>query len=91
MKKVLFVKREKGCETPESKAEALRKYGHLVSIKNDPISGGTIKYYSLAPLDVYDTAVEVTIIKGRVVSVRNISSNILSTLPPVNSPEFGGF
>lgn len=91
MKKVLFVKKDKGCATPEAKAEALKRHCHIISIVNDPVSGGIIKYYSLEYFDVLDKVTEVTYIGNRVVSVRNVPANIVRTLPPVNAPKFGGF
>ena len=81
MKKVLFVKKDKGCATPEAKAEALKKYCRLINIVNDPITGNTLKYYSLEGYDILDKVAEVTIINNRIVSVRNV---------PV-MPQFGGF
>ena len=90
-RKKLFVNRTRGCETPEQKAEALKRHCHIISIVNDPVSGGIIKYYSLEYFDVLDKVTEVTYIGNRVVSVRNVPANIVKTVPPVNAPKFGAF
>lgn len=86
MKKVLFVKKDRGCATPEAQAEALRKYAHLALIRNDPTTGNTVKYYTWDVLAEIGKCAEVTIAGSRVVSVRNVP---LTVLTPV--PEFGGF
>ena len=91
MKKVLFIKTDKGTRTPESKAEALRKVGHLERIVEDPITGNKIKYYSMAALSDYGLCAEVTIRGGRVVDVRKVPEEILRELAPITVPEFGNF
>lgn len=91
MKKVMFIKVDKGVRTPESKAEALRKCGHLVAIVEDPMTGNKIKYYTTAALSDYDLCAEVTIRGGRVVSVRKVSKSILHELIIPDAPMFGGF
>lgn len=83
MKSIMFIKKEKGCATLESKAEALRRVGHLERIIEDPITGSKIKYYSMPALHDYDLCAEVTIMAGRVVSVRNVPETALI--------QFGGF
>jgi hypothetical protein len=86
MKKVMFVKKERGCATPEAKAEALKKYAHLERIAQDKVTGNTIKYYSWDVLSEIGKCAEVTIAGGRVVSVRNIPEQALNPVP-----KFGGF
>jgi len=83
MKSVVFVKKEKGSASLESKAEALRKVGHLAKIIEDPITGGKVKYYTMPAMHDYNLCAEVTVMAGRVVSVRNVPETVLI--------QFGGF
>lgn len=85
MKKIMFVKKDKGCATPESQAEALKKYAHLEKIVQDRCTGNTIKYYTWDVLSEIGKCAEVTVSDGRVISVRNVPLSVL------NVPEFGGF
>ena len=90
MKKA-FGERTRGCSTPESKAEALKRHCHILCIKEDPLTGGILKYYSLEYFDVEDLIAEVTILNNRIVSVRNVKANAIKGLLPVNAPLFGNF
>jgi hypothetical protein len=87
MKKVIFIQKEKGCASLESKAEALRKHAHLEKITRDPLTGNTIKLYSMAAMHDLGLCAEVTIAAGRVVSVRNIPESAIKA----TAFEFGGF
>lgn len=92
MKQVVFIKKENGYRTPEMIYDDLRKHSKLVSIVNDPVTGWTIEYFSLAEtLGITDKVGEVTFTDGKVVSVRNVPAGVLKTVPPINVPEFGGF
>ena len=91
MKKVVFIQKDRGHSTPEQKAEALRRVGHLESIHEDPFTGNIIKYYTMAALHDYGLCAEVTISGGRVVSVRKVPESALKSVPPTTVPLFGGF
>lgn len=88
MKKLVFVKIEKDCGTPESIAEECRRNGHLLSIDRDPFLQGVRKYYSLGD---DKRPMEITVVENRVVSARRVPEAILKTLPPLNPPQFGNF
>lgn len=91
MKQVVYIKKEGGTKTPQMKADELARVAHLEAIINDPITGGTIKYYTMGALHDCGKCAEVTVVAGQVVSVRNVSEDVLRNLPPKNAPMFGGF
>lgn len=91
MKKVLFVKKDRGCATPEAKAEALRKVAHLEAIIDDPITGNRYKYYTMPALHDYNLCARVTIRGNRVAEVTKLPESVIDTVKPVNVPMFGGF
>lgn len=91
MKKVVFIKRTNGTETPEAKAEALRKVGHLEKIIEEPSTGKVLKYYTMAALTDYNLCAEVTILRGRVVQIRKLPLSILREPQKNIIPEFGNF
>lgn len=91
MKKVVFIKRTNGTETPEAKAEALRKVGHLEKVIEEPSTGTVRKYYTMDALADYNLCAEVTIIRGRVVQIRKLPLGILRTSTTIIIPEFGNF
>ena len=91
MKKIMFIEKTRGCSTPEQKAEALRRRGHLEAIAEDPITGDRIKYYTMPVLHDFKKCAEVTIRGGRVVEVRNVSEDVLKQIKARQSFIFGGF
>ena len=91
MKEVMFVKKDRGCSSPADKANALCKCGHLASMYVDPVTGHTIKYYTMYALSDYDLCAEVTVVDDKVVSVRNVPIGVLKMVGSAGSVEFGGF
>lgn len=90
MKKVAFIEKTCGFSSLEDKAEQLKKVGHLEAIIDDPITGERMKYYSMAALHDFDLCAEVVYRAGRIVSVRNVSEDILRQIK-VQAPVYGGF
>lgn len=88
MKRVVLIKREKGCNTPESIAEQCKRNGHLLAIDRDPYLQGVRKYYSLGE---DKRPMEITEVDNRVISARRVPEVVLKTLPPLNPPQFGNF
>ena len=88
MKQVIYIKKEKGCSTPESIAEQCKRSGHLLAIDRDPYLQGVRKYYSLGE---DKRPMEITEVNNRVVSARRVPEVVLKTLPPLNPPQFGNF
>lgn len=91
MKKLIFVTRDNGCNTPEAIAEDCRRRGHLVAIDRDPYLNGVRKYYQLKGKFEDKRPVEITFINNRVVSARRVPETVLKTLPPLIPPQFGNF
>ena len=91
MKKILFIEKTRGCSTPEQKAEALRRRGHLEAIAYDPMTGDKYKYYTMPVLHDFKKCAEVTIRGGRVVEVRNVSEDVLKQIKTRDAVSFGGF
>jgi len=90
MKKVAFIRKDRGSSSLEDKAEQLRRIGHLEAIVDDKLTGNRLKYYSTMAMDDFNLVAEVTIMAGRIVSVRTVSKDILRTVN-IPVPEFGGF
>lgn len=88
MKRLVYVKIEKGCVTPESIAEECRRNGHLLAIDRDPFLQGVRKYYQLGD---DKRPMEITVADNRIVSARRVPEAVLKTLPPLTPPQFGNF
>jgi hypothetical protein len=90
MKKVAFIRKDRGCSTPEMKAEALKKYAHLESIVRDEVTGDIIKYYTWDVLSEIGKCAEVVVSGNRIISVRNVpEANIRHS--GASEVLFGGF
>ena len=88
MKQVIYIKKEKGCSTPDKIAEECKRKGHLLAIDRDPYLQGVRKYYSLGE---DKRPMEITEVDNRVISARRVPEVVLKTLPPLNPPQFGNF
>ena len=91
MKQVVYIKKEKGCVTPNTLAEECKKKGHLIGIDRDPFLRGVRKYYTLETPLGDKRPVEVTLVDDNVVSVRRVPETVIKTLPPLIPPQFGNF
>ena len=91
MRKLVYVKIEKGCRDVESIAEDCRRRGHLIAIDRDPFLNGVRKYYRFEEQYEDKRPMEITIVDNRIVSARRVPEAVLKTLPPLTPPEFGNF